>query len=124
MKYRAVIEKLDWTGKVIRTVSEYEDRFKAGFDPLFRGIRKDGGSCRFRSFQYQIFHTGTSCARLRLKNRRARSTNTRLGLGLSPEEKKGKRRRRLPSYEEDDTKYWSAKRKHEMAAEDYFMEAR
>ena len=42
MKYRAVIEKLDWTGKVIRTVSEYEDSFKADFDPLFEEFVKTG----------------------------------------------------------------------------------
>jgi len=46
--------------------------------------------------------------------------------GFEPlDEKRGERWRRWrPSYEEDDTMYWSAKRKYEMTAEDYFMEAR
>lgn len=43
MKYRAIVEKLDWRGKVVRSVRTYEDKsFKPSTDNVLENFVKTG----------------------------------------------------------------------------------
>jgi len=43
LKYRAIVEKLDWRGKVIRSVRTYEDKsFKPSTDSVLENFVKTG----------------------------------------------------------------------------------